>query len=400
MDNIKKTPLCACGCGLFVKWNKNKKQWNIFIYSHNLRNKKIQEKRLINSTKASQTEEHREKVSQINKRHHKEHPERAIKHSKTMKLLHENNPEIRQKISDGIKKAYDDNPELREKASISTKKRYEDPSEREKTGQAIKKSYEDNPEQRENKIAGLAKYYEDNPEARKIRSESLKKYYEDNPELRERQRISTIERFEDLSEREKLSDSIKNAYARPELNGMARRRMLKAYKDNPGLNKKVGDAVRKYYEDHPERRIKVGIISSKIMKQRWQNPEYISKMLLALGRSPNIPEALLSILTPEQVIFVGNGKWWRTLKIKTNEGIVTKHKNPDFLVKGQHKVIEFNGDYFHKDDYPDELWQEAWAGIGYQVLIIWEHELKDIDSVLNRIAKFIGQDSWQMQLAI
>jgi very-short-patch-repair endonuclease len=98
------------------------------------------------------------------------------------------------------------------------------------------------------------------------------------------------------------------------------------------------------------------------------------------------------------VVYVGNGKWWRTLKVKTDEGIVTKHKNPDFLVKGQHKVIEFNGTYWHKDDYPDEAYHEAWAKIGYQVLIIWEHELSDIEGVLTRIGEFLGHKTWQMTL--
>jgi very-short-patch-repair endonuclease len=63
-------------------------------------------------------------------------------------------------------------------------------------------------------------------------------------------------------------------------------------------------------------------------------------------------------------------------------------------------IIEFYGKYWHKDEYSDEAWQEAWGRIGYQVLIIWDHELKDIDSVLNRIGEFVGQNSWQMALGL
>ena len=139
---------------------------------------------------------------------------------------------------------------------------------------------------------------------------------------------------------------------------------------------------------------------SKRMKELWQNPIYVKKCLSALGRSPNIPEALLIALTPENVEYVGNGKWWRTLKVMTVDGLMTKHKNPDFLVKGQKKVIEFNGKYWHKDDYPDEAWQEAWRNIGFECLIIWEEELKDIDSVLTRIGKFIGQEQWQLEFSL
>lgn len=32
-------PLCACGCGERVKWNKRKKKWNKFIHRHNLKGK-------------------------------------------------------------------------------------------------------------------------------------------------------------------------------------------------------------------------------------------------------------------------------------------------------------------------------------------------------------------------
>lgn len=75
--------------------------------------------------------------------------------------------------------------------------------------------------------------------------------------------------------------------------------------------------------------------------------------------------------------------------------------NPDFLVKGQKKVIEFNGTYWHKEDYPDKIWIQAWKDIGYDLLIIHEHDIKeDIESVLNRIADFVGYQSWQMSLNI
>jgi hypothetical protein len=195
----------------------------------------------------------------------------------------------------------------------------------------------------------------------------------------------------------------------------------KRYDDNPELRKEIGLRVKKSYEDNPEKRIKQSIAlkkafnkpenklkRSEIIKERWRNPEYrqlmsqwFKNLWKPLNRSANKPESLLSVLTPENVEFVGNGKFWRTLKLKLPDGqIITRHKNPDFLVKGQKKVIEFNGDYFHRNDYPDEVWHEAWAGIGYQVLIIWENELKDIDTVLNRVGEFVGQGSWQMSLNI
>jgi hypothetical protein len=42
---------------------------------------------------------------------------------------------------------------------------------------------------------------------------------------------------------------------------------------------------------------------------------------------------------------------------------------------------------------------EAYKEAGLACLVIWEHEIyQDIDMVQNRIAKFIGQEQWQMTL--
>jgi len=36
---IKKTPLCACGCGRLVRWNKSKWCWSVYLSGHNRRGK-------------------------------------------------------------------------------------------------------------------------------------------------------------------------------------------------------------------------------------------------------------------------------------------------------------------------------------------------------------------------
>ena len=33
------TPLCECGCGQPVKWNKLKKEWNKYLQHHHKRSK-------------------------------------------------------------------------------------------------------------------------------------------------------------------------------------------------------------------------------------------------------------------------------------------------------------------------------------------------------------------------
>lgn len=68
-----KPPLCKCGCGEYVSWNKRKKKWNDILIGHYIRTKEIKTK-LSNSAKKrgffkeyNKTEEHRLKVIQSNK---------------------------------------------------------------------------------------------------------------------------------------------------------------------------------------------------------------------------------------------------------------------------------------------------------------------------------------------
>jgi very-short-patch-repair endonuclease len=296
-------PLCACGCGNYVNWNKQKKKWSKYLPNHIL---DVFHKRSVAKTKEK----------------------KMLAGDPPLCLCGCGLP-VTWQIYVGwntyIHNHHAGNKDRRNKASLSMRKKHEDPEYKEKHKKAIKQSYENN------------------PELRKIRSQSMRK------------------RYSDPLEREKTSRLIKLAY-----------------EENPILRENLSKIVRKRCRDHG----------------------YIRKWVSSLNKSPNIPEALLIALTPEQIEYVGGGKFWRALKIRTEDKFVLKYKNPDFLVKGQKKVIEFNGTYWHRNDYPDEIWHEAWAGIGYQVLIIWEHELKDIDRVLGRIGEFIGQKQWQMSLKI
>jgi len=63
--------------------------------------------------------------------------------------------------------------------------------------------------------------------------------------------------------------------------------------------------------------------------------------------------------------------------------------NPDFIYNN--KIIELYGDYWHK--LPKTLErnfqrEKRYTELGYLFLIIWEHELKDMAKVLNKIKEF------------
>ena len=58
----------------------------------------------------------------------------------------------------------------------------------------------------------------------------------------------------------------------------------------------------------------------------------------------------------------------------TNGEYLTKYKNPDFKVTGENKVIEVFGDYWHRNEFPEDL-VDAFAGIGIECLVVQESDI-------------------------
>lgn len=122
-------------------------------------------------------------------------------------------------------------------------------------------------------------------------------------------------------------------------------------------------------------------------KKLWQNKEYKEKQLKAMYKGlnlhPNKPEKLLDKLLqkflPNEYKFVGDGK------------IFIASFCPDFVNKNNNKIIELFGDYWHglpEKKLVDKRRSIAYKKYGYKTLIIWEHELKDLEKVKNRILSF------------
>jgi very-short-patch-repair endonuclease len=73
------------------------------------------------------------------------------------------------------------------------------------------------------------------------------------------------------------------------------------------------------------------------------------------------------------------------------------NKNPDFISMDCKDVIEIFGDYYHDETKRDIPFSRTYYGTrkyyedrGYNILIIWEHELKQIEGVLTKIKYFTG----------
>ena len=128
-------------------------------------------------------------------------------------------------------------------------------------------------------------------------------------------------------------------------------------------------------------------IRQKALKN-WQNSNYKEKqvklMFKGMKLTPNKPETLLTKLLnkilPDEYKYVGNRK------------VIIDRFNPDFInCNGQKKIIELFGDYWHNlSSYKkrDKRRLIAYNKLGYFTLIIWEHELKDLEKVISKVIEF------------
>jgi G:T-mismatch repair DNA endonuclease (very short patch repair protein) len=122
-------------------------------------------------------------------------------------------------------------------------------------------------------------------------------------------------------------------------------------------------------------------------KRLWQNEKYKNKKVKELNsaqhKKPNKPELQMIKIIKENKFpfnYVGDGK------------VYFKGFNPDFLSKNPKHIIEVFGDYWHrrKDVMArDKRRLRAYVFLGYETLIIWEHELKEPQKVAEKIKGFL-----------
>lgn len=112
---------------------------------------------------------------------------------------------------------------------------------------------------------------------------------------------------------------------------------------------------------------------------KWRDPEFILRIMQSRRRRPTKPESLLQdILMRYFPEFKYNGNFDLGISIG---GLI-----PDFInVNGKKEVIELFGDYFHSPEVIGNRWQGgelgrimAYNSVGYQCLVIWESELKEL----------------------
>ena len=119
-------------------------------------------------------------------------------------------------------------------------------------------------------------------------------------------------------------------------------------------------------------------------RQSWKSGRDRSYLIYNLiGATINRPnkkeeelQNLLNTAFPDEWKYIGNGK------------IIINGKRPDFInTNGKRAIIEFFGDYWHRNDNPQDridIFQE----VGYSTLVIWEHELKFPNKILEKIGEW------------
>jgi len=123
--------------------------------------------------------------------------------------------------------------------------------------------------------------------------------------------------------------------------------------------------------------------SSEDKKKKWQNPEYQKMMAIARDMKPNNLEQFFNKLTPNAVRYVGDFNFFITTNKQTH--------NPDFKVKGQKKIIELFGDYWHRGEDPNELIRE-YKEVDWDCKIFWESEVYNkTEEVIAEVKTFVKE---------
>jgi hypothetical protein len=152
---------------------------------------------------------------------------------------------------------------------------------------------------------------------------------------------------------------------------------------NPERCQKVSDGLK-------GRTITWGDKISEVKKEQYKDPVLAKLVVQNITRtashiSPNKPEQLVMHILDQNY----PNEW----KYVGNCGLVLGGKVPDFMnINGKKQLIEVFGDYWHRGQNPQER-IDHFRQFGFSTLVIWEHEMKILEVVEEKIATFLSVET-------
>lgn len=153
---------------------------------------------------------------------------------------------------------------------------------------------------------------------------------------------------------------------------------------------KIGISA-KITHNRPEVREKKRQVALEFWEDLKNREERVKAIIKGSRVNPNKPEKFLDKLFqdlfPNQIKYTGDGK---------DKNSIIGGRCPDFIfTDGQKKIVEHFGDYHHGEErmgIPNKQHEQErmvhFAKFGYQTLIIWQHELEDVEKLTEKILNF------------
>jgi hypothetical protein len=233
----------------------------------------------------------------------------------------------------------------------------------------------------------------------KNQSNASKKVWE-REGFREKHHKSMMTAWESIELREKHSKIQKIVKNRPKERERNSQKITKLWQDSkyreqvikshkitenlPEVKLRKSQSQKALWKRRPELKKKMSSIQKEVMSRFWKDSANKEKRLSAIGKGmkihPNKPETvvlnLLSKMYPNEWKYTGDFSF------------MIGGKNPDFVnINGQKKCIELFGDYWHKDQNPQDR-INIFKEFGWDTLVIWESELKDIEKVKEKLFSY------------
>jgi hypothetical protein len=216
-----------------------------------------------------------------------------------------------------------------------------------------------------------------------------------NPDEHEKSSLATVKMWAKDPIRKEKQDNVLRVLSKDDRIIKIRKEWSRQYWDDPEFGevrrRKMGESasahVRRMWQDEDmSKQIKDKMV------EKFKDKEYKEKQLKLMREAQNHKQTkpekelmnLLDKLYPKQWKYTGD---W---------SFVVGGKNPDFTnINGKKQVMELFGTYHHgyklRHECPlihqlDRI--DSFTAFGYDTLIIWEHEMKDIASVTDKVLNF------------